>query len=116
MNGNPGPRGPRHLSPGLRAFLRREAQEGSTNRDEYADRHGIEEFESTLRRGGTSFDPHEAIGAQSVFLVPTDEETRPWGNTAALTFNSTFAGIIPFPAQLPSTQLIHMARHRPTTV
>src|SRR5208282_6198642 len=45
------------------------------------------------------------------FLKPTKEDTTTWGNTAAFTFQ-TVNGVAPV---VPTQQLIHIARRRPTT-
>jgi hypothetical protein len=60
----------------------------------------------------TAFPPNETKGGtESKFGFKSTEETRTWGNTANLQFVATGAETI----SLPTPQLIHIHRHKPTT-
>lgn len=50
-------------------------------------------------------------GTHSHFLVPSEEETRTWGNSGSI----AFVGIPAEPITFPGPQLIHILRRRPTS-
>lgn len=104
---------PRSLSASVRDALRREAQDGASELEEYRTRDGINEFAASWEGKGT-FDPTEAKGVISPTTTGPDEDTRTWGNSFMVEFFLTaFAGPTPFE---PITgQLVHVSRRRPTT-
>jgi hypothetical protein len=60
----------------------------------------------------TAFPPNETKGGtESKFGFASIEETRTWGNSASLQFIATGAETV----SIPSPQLIHIHRKRPTT-
>lgn len=86
------------------------------NLDEYRRRHGESAFAGSLNKpqegGGSGFDPYAALGVRAEFGKPTDEDTRTWGNSTVLIFQTLAFGHFT-PVSTP--QLIHVARRRPTS-
>jgi hypothetical protein len=89
------------------------------NLDEYRQRNGADAFAKSLRsedypEGGGSFGANQAYGARAKFGVSTDESTLTWGNQETFNFVAPAGGHAPA-VSLPTKQLIHVARHRPTS-
>jgi hypothetical protein len=77
---------------------------------EYLRRKGADPFRS-MRGGTVDYDPDKAKGVQARFGAPTVEDTRTWGNQAIIQFDI----VGPEARAIPTTQLIHVARSRPTS-
>jgi hypothetical protein len=76
--------------------------------DEYMRRKSA--FGAQKPGGPAPFDPHDTYGVRAEFGKPTDEDTRTWGNSQIIQFVAT-----PENLTLPTVQLIHVARRRPTS-
>jgi hypothetical protein len=79
----------------------------------WQDRPGADPFQG-LQNAPEGFDftgKKGAYGAHASFLAPTEEDTRTWGNSQAICFDvKSF-----YLREQVSTQLVHVARRRPTT-